>query len=349
MEMKDFDTTGVRAINSGIFGLPHTKDEASIVLIPVPWDVTTSYMPGTHKGPRSIKESSPQLDLYHPDFPDLWKQGVHMLDNAGWILAKNEELRADAEAIIDVLEDGGKPDKQTKALIAKINKESAALNAWLKKESLAWMEKGKIVGVVGGDHAIPLGNMQAVGEKHGEFGILHFDAHHDYRKQYMGFDDSHASIMYNAAQIPTLTRLVQVGIRDYCTEEMEFAKADPSRFVTYYDMQLKEERFHGKTWYDQCIDIVRQLPDKVYISFDIDGLAPHLCPSTGTPVPGGLSFEEAVFLIKLVAKERKIVGFDLVEVGGEPHSIDANIGARVLWHMCGYASISKQSRWSVAG
>lgn len=346
MALDDFDPSGVGNKEAGIYGLPHSEDEAQVVLIPVPWDVTTSYKPGTHAGPEAILEASPQLDLYHPDFPELWKKGIHMQDSPGWVLAKNAELRADAEKIIEALENGGKPDA---ALIKKINAASAKVTAWLKEESLELLNKGKTVGVVGGDHSVPLGLMQALAEKHGEFGILHFDAHHDYRDAYMGFAESHASIMFNAANIPQVARLVQVGIRDYCREEMEFAKSDRARFMTYYDRDLKEERFHGKTWHDQCVDIVRNLPDKVYISFDIDGLSPHLCPATGTPVPGGLSFEEAVYLIKMASKGRKIIGFDLVETGGDADSIDANVAARLLWHLCGYSTTSAQTSWQVSG
>ena len=83
------------------------------------------------------------------------------------------------------------------------------------------------------------------------------------------------------------------------------------------------------------------MPENIYISFDIDGLAPHLCPSTGTPVPGGLGYEEVLYLIKLASQKSKIIGFDLVEVGGETDSIDAIVGARILWHLCGYTSASK--------
>lgn len=349
MALDNFDPSGVGVKDAGIFGLPHSAEEAAIVLIPVPWDVTTSYRPGTHAGPEAILDASPQLDLYHPDFPEFWKQGVHMLDNPGWILAKNRELREDAEKVIEALENGETLGKQHKARIKLINEQSAKVTAWLKKESLKLLNKGKTVGVVGGDHSVPLGLMQALAEKHGEYGILHFDAHHDYRDAYMGFEESHASIMFNAAKIPQISKLAQVGIRDYSREETAFAKSDLARFATYYDLQLKEEQFHGKTWHDQCNDIIRQLPEKIYISFDIDGLAPHLCPATGTPVPGGLGFEQAVYLIKLAAKARKVIGFDLVEVGGDADSIDANVGARLLWNLCGYASISAQSRWPMGG
>ncbi len=340
MSLENFNPGGVGLQDAGIFGLPHSEDEAKIVLIPVGWDVTTSYKAGTHKGPAAILGASPQLDLHHPDFPDLWKNGVFMRDEAEWILSQNKTLRKDAEKIIARLESGKPLKEKHQALIAKINAKSAKLTAWLKETSLELLNKNKIVGVVGGDHSVPLGLMQALAEKHGKFSILHFDAHHDYRDAFMGFAESHASIMNNAANIKEVVKLVQVGIRDYSKDEADFALAQPTRLITFYDQQLKEATFNGSTWHKQCEDIISNLSENVYISFDIDGLAPHLCPNTGTPVPGGLLFEEAVYLIKLVARSRKIIGFDLVEVGGDLDSIDANIGARLLWNMCGYALTS---------
>lgn len=339
MGIENFNPGGVGASNAGVFGLPHNEDEAKIVLIPVSWDVTTSYKAGTHKGPAAILEASPQLDLHHPDFPDLWKKGIFMQEEAEWILKENKELRKDAEKIIAQLESGNGLEAKHEELVAKINRHSAKLTAWLKEETLKLLDKSKMVGVVGGDHSVPLGIMQAMAEKHGNFSILHFDAHHDYRDAYMGFKESHASIMNNAASIKEVEKLVQVGIRDYSKDEADLVSSQPSRLITFYDQQLKEASFNGKTWHKQCEEIISTLSDKIYISFDIDGLAPHLCPNTGTPVPGGLLFEEAVYLIKMAAKSRKIIGFDLVEVGGDADSIDANVGARLLWNMCGYSTI----------
>lgn len=342
MSVENFNPGGVGNQDAGIFGLPHNENEAKIVLIPVPWDVTTSYKAGTHIGPSSILEASPQLDLYHPDFPDLWKAGIFMQEENSWILENNPKLRKDAEAVIEQLSSGKPLEAKREALVKKINECSAQLTAWLKTQSLALMEQGKIVGVVGGDHSVPLGIMQALAEKHGDFSILHFDAHHDYRDAFMGFKESHASIMNNAAGIKQVARLVQVGIRDYSDDERKFVLADSSRLITFYDKDIKEAAFKGKNWHQQCEEIISKLTGKVYISFDIDGLAPHLCPNTGTPVPGGLAFEEAVYLIKLVSQKCKIIGFDLVEVGGDADSIDANIGARLLWNMCGYALSSQR-------
>jgi agmatinase len=111
------------------------------------------------------------------------------------------------------------------------------------------------------------------------------------------------------------------------------------KVVPFTDFEIAEEKFQGMTWHEQCEQIIEQLPSNVYISFDIDGLTPDNCPTTGTPVPGGLSYQEAIYLLKLVAESgRKIVGFDLVEVApAEEGEWDANVGARLLYKLCNLA------------
>ncbi len=333
---------GVGTTNSGIFGLSCSANDAEIILLPVPWDATTSYMAGTHKGPESIYKSSPQLDLYHADFPKLWRSGIFMPEQQQWLLSSNKLTRKKVEDIISQLESGKELTPKLLMAQQEVNEASEKLTAWLKSESLSHLKAGKTVGVVGGDHSTPLGLMQALAEYHGEFGILHLDAHHDYRQSFMGFEQSHASIMHNASKLKEITHFVQVGIRDYCYEEVQFTRSNPERFITFYDQAMKEAKFAGKNWHTQCEEIISKLPKTIYISFDIDGLAPHLCPGTGTPVPSGLAFEEAIYLIKLASKHCNIIGFDLVEVGGEADSIDAIVGARLLWQMCGYTLNSKR-------
>jgi len=195
------------------------------------------------------------------------------------------------------------------------------------------LEKGIYVGIIGGDHSVPLGFLKALAEKHSDFGILQIDAHHDLRNSYEGFTFSHASIFNNALEIQNISKLVQVGIRDYCDEEVEKVSDEGDRISVFYDQQLKENRFCGLNWNLQCEKIIKELPEKVYISFDIDGLDPKLCPNTGTAVPGGLEFSETIFLLKkLVESGRKIIGFDLCEVGN--NEWDASVGARVLFKLC---------------
>jgi agmatinase len=132
---------------------------------------------------------------------------------------------------------------------------------------------------------------------------------------------------------------VQVGIRDYCEEEMKVLENESERISVFFDQELKENRFDGKTWNVQCGEIVEQLPELVYISFDMDGLDPKLCPTTGTPVPGGLDFPEVVFLLKKVVESgRKIIGFDVCETGN--NEWDANVAARIIYKLCNLAGRS---------
>ena len=200
---------------------------------------------------------------------------------------------------------------------------------------------GKVPAVLGGDHSTPLGLMQAVAEQEGDFGILQIDAHADLRNAYEGFTYSHASIMFNALKIPQLKKLVQVGIRDICQAEAVMAEKN-ERIRIFYDSDLKTAAFEGKSWKEQVKEIVEELPEKVYVSFDIDGLDPKLCSATGTPVPGGFEFEEAMYLIKSVVESgRKIVAFDLCEVGPGEDEWNGNVGARVLYRMANLAGVSQ--------
>ena len=156
----------------------------------------------------------------------------------------------------------------------------------------------------------------------------------DLRIAYEGFEYSHASIMYNALKIPQISKIVQVGIRDFCQQEVAVALQD--RVVVHTDMDLKAETFNGTNWDQQCDNIIAALPQKVTISFDIDGMYPWYCPNTGTPVPGGFSFEQAAYLLsKLANSGKEIIGFDLVEVAPGEDDWDGNVGARMLFHMCG--------------
>jgi len=192
------------------------------------------------------------------------------------------------------------------------------------------------VALLGGDHSTPFGYFKAIAEKHGDFGILQIDAHCDLRNAYEGFIYSHASVMYNALnEIPQLKKIVQVGIRDYCEAELDFINANSNRIVTYFDKDIKEREYEGETWKQIVDEIVSNLPDKVYFSFDIDGLDPKLCPHTGTPVQGGFETEQVFYLFnKVLQSGRKLVGFDLNEVGVSHDEWDENVGARCLFKMC---------------
>ena len=210
------------------------------------------------------------------------------------------------------------------------------MNDWVYDQTKQLLENGKLVGLIGGDHSTPLGYLKATAEHHGDFGILQIDAHCDLRTAYEDFKYSHASIMYNAlAEIPQLTKLVQVGIRDYSEDENQFIIDNPERVTTFFDKDIKERQYEGETWKTLVDEIVQRLPPKVYVSFDIDGLDPKLCPNTGTPVAGGFEADQINYLFKKVIESgRKLLGFDLNEVGVGEGGLDANIAARILFRLC---------------
>lgn len=331
--LSNYDPSAV-GVKGSIFGLPFDEEESNIIILPVPWDATVSYSAGTAEGPQAILDASTQLDLEVVGKEAPWKQGIWMAPIDESIKQKSHNLRTLVEPYIDALECGV---AYAATVIESVDLGTSELKAQLKNQALTYLDKGKIVGLVGGDHSTPLGYLEALNDKYDDFGILQIDAHMDLRKGYEGFVHSHASIMYNALKLPNISKLVQVGIRDFCEEEMEVVDSD-HRVTVYFDQELKWQQFEGVTWQSLCKEMIAQLPDKVYISFDIDGLKPSLCPGTGTPVPGGLSFEEAIYLINQVKDSgRAIIGFDLNEVAPQPDDKEwnANVGARVLYALCG--------------
>lgn len=339
---KDFNPNSAAQDNAGIFGLPFTADESQIIIIPVPWEVTVSYGGGTAEGPLEVFNASMQVDLYHHDFPNLWKKGIFMDAIPNELLKLSEELRPEAEKIIDAIGKGvdTENDPGLKISYKAVNQGCEKMIAWVKERSAYWKSKGKIVGLLGGDHSTPLGYLKYLGETNSEFGILVLDAHYDLRNAYEGFKYSHASIFYNALQeVPQVTKLVQVGIRDYCEEEKNYALSQGNRVHTFFDREIRKSQFTGKTWDQICKEIVAALPQKVYVSVDIDGFDPKLCPNTGTPVAGGLEYEEGMHLFNVLkASGKEIIGFDLNEVSPGESDWDGNVGARVLFHLCGLAS-----------
>lgn len=339
-DLSKFDPNSVGLKSNNIFGLPFNEDDAALVLLPVPWEVTVSYRQGTARGPEHIFDASLQVDLYDPDTIDGWKQGFHMLPVDRNIRKKSDFLRQCAELIISHLIDGGRVEdnEQLSIKLAEVNCGGKLLYNWVKEMTCRLLKEGKKVGLLGGDHSTPLGFIAALGDVHPEFGVLQIDAHADLREAYEGFKYSHASIMYNVLHdVPQVKKLVQVGIRDYCDEEIDLINNNKDRVKTYFDKDIKEQQFEGRSWKEICTDIVAQLPQKVYVSFDIDGLDPKLCPNTGTPVPGGFELEEVFYLFKQVkASGREFIGFDVNEVsaGENSGSIDSIVGARALYKLC---------------
>jgi agmatinase len=338
LDLTNYDPNSVGNPNFNLFGLPTTEEDARLVIVPVPWEVSVSYGVGTARAPEAILKASLQVDLFDIEMPDAWKQGFYMRPTDTKILMKSDYLRKEAELYIDYISKGedASAHQFMRKTLKDVNEGSIYLNNWVYEQTKVLLEKGKLVALLGGDHSTPLGFFKAIGEKYEAFGILQIDAHCDLRDAYEGFNYSHASIMYNALnEIPQISRLVQVGIRDYSDGELEYISNSNSRIISYFDKDIKRRQYEGETWKQVVDEIVHNLPPQVYISFDIDGLDPKLCPNSGTPVPGGLETEQVYYLLsKVLQSGRKIIGFDLNEVGVGENDWDANVGARVLFKMC---------------
>ncbi|MBX7230900.1 MAG: agmatinase family protein [Bdellovibrionales bacterium] len=349
----------------GIFGVATDQKSSRLLLLPVPWDVTTSYGGGTCLGPSAILAASAQVDLFDLELGNAYKSGYHLLPEEEKIVQLNHQLRPMVLKIRHELENN--VEEELSALGQQyqyeVNEGCSQMVSWVHRMSLLGLQENKIMGLIGGDHSTPQGLIQAISEKYqGNFGILHIDAHADLRNSYQGFDYSHASIMYNVMQAKWRPKvLVQVGIRDFCEEEFNFIQTR-SDIKTFFDWDLKQKTFQGSSWEQLTQEILSQLPENVYISFDIDGLSPEFCPHTGTPVPGGLSFDQAIYVIGSVVRSgRKIIGFDLNEVAPEcsknspfekenqmhleldgGSEWDGNVGARILYKLCGWTVKSLQ-------
>jgi agmatinase len=337
-DLSNFDPNDAGNPNNNIFGLPFSEDDARLVIIPIPWEVTVSFGAGTARSAEQIMRASLQVDLFDPEVVDGWKQGFFMKETDRKVLLKSDYLRKEAELYIDYISKGDivANNQFMCKTLKEVNEGGYFLNNWVYHQTRELLEKGKLVALLGGDHSTPLGFMKAIGEKHGDFGIIQIDAHCDLREGYEGFVYSHASIMYNALkEVPQLQKLVQVGIRDYSEGEHEFIKQNSDRVKTYFDADIRARQYEGESFRQVVDEIVSQLPQKVYISFDIDGLDPKLCPNTGTPVQGGFETEQVFYIFKKILQSgRQIIGFDLSEVSTSENYWDANVGARVLFKLC---------------
>jgi agmatinase len=336
--MSTFDPDAAAAPGAGIYGLPTSVEDAHVVIVPVPFEATTSYGGGTSKGPEAVYQASLQVDLFDHDTGRPYEAGIAMDEVSQQIVEWNEEAKELARPIIEAGGDLG-GDERLEANLARVNEIGEMLNEWVYWRCGELLRMGKMPVVLGGDHSVPFGSIRAYAERWPDLGILHLDAHADLREAYEGFTWSHASIFHNVIRrIDGVDRLVQVGIRDLSNRENEMIEASDGRIVTFFDSDVASTREEGVPFARIADEIVAKLPDNVYLSWDIDGLDPQLCPGTGTPVPGGLLWNDAIGLLRaLLRGGKRIVGFDLCEVAPGETEWDANVGARLLYKMIGFA------------
>jgi len=353
----NFDPDAAAQPGSGIFGLSSDPAAARVHVLPVPFDATTSYRKGAARGPAAILQASRQVELF--DFASSaagvgggtagsgkgrpYLHGICMLEPDARIAKLNDEASAKADRIIEVGGTIGNDRALAKAL-ARVNEIGAELNAIVRAATERILDAGKLPAIVGGDHSAPFGAMEAIAARHPGLGILHFDAHADLREAFEGFEWSHASIMHNVVtRLEGVAVLAQVGIRDLGEREHERILGSKGRIRTLFDVEWARARLEGYNLRELVKKRLEPLPEKVYVSFDVDGLDPTLCPNTGTPVPGGLSWHETLLWLEELAKSgRTIVGLDLNEVSPgstnpEEDAWDAIVGARLLYRLIGTA------------
>lgn len=340
---------------------------APLVYLPLRWDATISNQRrGAAKAPDEIFKASFEIDSYDSVIKDPFQT-----------LVVNEKFDTDKSIKCNPY-----CWLHTDGSIKKLNKKaSTAFDAWLatgknkylNKVRESWNEfayevfdevsscvtRGQIPAIVGGDHSCAIPAINKINRYKSkvdpDFSILHIDAHMDLRKNYQGFEFSHASAMRNHKE----KNIVQVGVRDFSDEEKNIADK-MNNIKTWDDFYLKKMKMKGDIngdWDTISNSISNDLKFKnVWISFDIDALNPYLCPNTGTPVPGGLDWDEAVHLLEVVAKNHKIIGFDLCEVAPhdrdeflysyqfanfKPDQWDANVGMRLLYKLSSLALASQ--------
>lgn len=328
-----FDPNGIGVENGNLFGFPVSLEESELVVIGMPFDLTASYGIGSSKGPQAIVDASIQLDFYHEKVDKAWTKKVFYYEPPSKYFSQAGLLRKEVSKYLKDYEQTGKISERNQRIINEVNSFQSELKSWLEKECFNHFKNSRLVAVLGGEHSVPLGLLSTL-DLEGSFGVLQIDAHADLRTAYEGFDQSHASIMFNTLKLSNVEKLVTVGLRDYAPIEAELMESNP-KVKSFTWSKISDRLLEGASWKKLVTEIIDELPEKVYISFDIDGLDPSLCPNTGTPVPGGLSFDQARYLLwALKESGRQVVGFDLCEVAPGEDDWDANVGARVLWELC---------------
>ncbi len=311
---------------AGLFGLNHELGDSLLRILPVAWEGSTSQGSGTSQCFDGLLRASHYVDLFHERYGDAYRAGIACCPDT-LIASKKAQAKCSTD------NEGRKRDAIYQELYEAL---------YLKTQEA--LDSHSIPLVVGGDHSAPLASLVAIGEnrkkntKDQQWGVLHLDAHLDMRSSYEGVENSHASIMYHASRKAAgLTKIVSLGIRDYCKEEMAYASSIGACTLT--DRAMRRALAEGASLKGLLSRALAELPQNVYLSFDIDGLDMANCPATGTPVPGGFQFYEMQLLLDLLVESgRAIVGADLCEIvcsGERPEeSLDANVGSRVLWEMC---------------
>ncbi len=284
------------------------RKNASTVIIPVPYDGTSTWIKGADQGPRAILEASAQLELYDIETDtEVYLKGIHtdhsLEDFANpEAMVQSVEDCANPEALVQSVEDCANPEALVQSVEDCANPEAMVQS--VEKRVRYWASQGKFVVVIGGEHSVSIGSIRAHHAEITGMSVLQLDAHTDLRPEYEGSLYNHACVMARASEICPVT---QVGIRSMDRTEKKYLK--PGR--VFFQETIRQK----KDWMDR---VIATLNDRVYLTLDLDVLDPSIMPSTGTPEPGGMGWYELLALLRRVASEREIVGFDIVELCPNP-------------------------------
>jgi N1-aminopropylagmatine ureohydrolase len=266
-------------------------DSARVVILPIPLDRTTSYVPGTRNGPHEILVASSHMELWDEETEtDVHSIGIFTLPEMDFPFATMDEVVGEIRRVTSEL-----------------------------------LDRGKFVIALGGEHSITGPVVAAMAAKHPGVSVLQIDAHADLRDSFMGTPHNHACAMRRVLEH---ARCTQVGIRSLSPEEAAAAPGLPTQI--FYDWNMRRDA----RWVDR---VVESLSDVVYITIDCDGFDPAIMPATGTPEPGGLSWYEALTLLRRVIESRTVVGCDLVELSPMPGNVAPNfLCARLIYKILSY-------------
>ena len=241
-------------------------------MLPVPYDATSSWVKGADKGPAALLRASAHVEWFDIETrSEVHRRGIATLDPIECDDATTPETVADR--VRDTV--GG------------------------------LFDRGVFPVLLGGEHSVSIGAIQAAADRFDDLCVLQIDAHGDTRESYLGSAYNHACVMARARE---RCAIMQVGIRSAERDEVE--RMDESRVFFAHDI-ITRERDGDFAWLDE---VVGRLEKNVYVTFDLDAFDPSLLPATGTPEPGGLTWRQANDLLSRVARERNVIGFDVVEL-----------------------------------
>ena len=263
-------------------------EKAKVVLIPVPYDGTSTWQKGADKGPEAFLNASENMELYDIETrSEVYREGIFLSQP---------------------IKDYDTPEQMVENVHGEVKE---------------YLKRNKLVTIIGGEHSVSIGAIRAFNEHYNDLTVLQIDAHADLRKEYDGSKYNHACALHEASQT---ANLIQLGIRSMDKSE--------TLIMNYDNVFFAHEMVTDDFWMDNALDLIT---DNVYITFDLDALDPSICPSTGTPEPGGLLWYETLEFLKRVFAEKCVLGFDIVELCPNPHDRSSDfLAAKLYYKMLSY-------------